>query len=352
MNRYIAAFALASALASCTSEGGSVLQTGTDVGIATCNQPLVADTAEECVTSSSSGSSGSTTSDPGEIYATDMNADLTANGMSYDPATDQVVFDNVPFDGDDNVYVRNAATTNYQAASGSSFGTYNNASGTSAPTTEFFAVFRRSPGDYSQVGALGSRRYVSYGFGGAGVQRLNGDGSLPDADQSYVFTGEYAAVRTIVESGTATEIQYVAGTSSIDVDIQDFNNVGAVEGFIVNRQFFDVNGVEVAGIGGRDFIRLATAEINFDSWTITSSTATLQVGNSIDKDATIDATTTGGTQTASGTWEGLFAGPNGEEVAGIVFVEGVGAVGVDAGTGLILTSPTVRETGVFQARRP
>ncbi|EBA07718.1 hypothetical protein [Sagittula stellata] len=356
MYRIFAALALAGVLAACSSSGGDSPLTSSDsVGVGTCNQPLVADDAE-CATDDNTTSTPVDPTDP-DVYAQQFSDDLTVSGMSYDTASGELVLDNVPFDGDDNVYRRNATASNrINATSGSSFGFFGNDRGTAgAPTTEFFAVFRRSPDDYSQVGAMGTNRYVSYGFGGAAAQRLNGDGSLPNANQSYVFQGEYAAVRTIVEEGTNTVVQYVSGTSRIEVDIQDFNNVGAVEGIIADRRFFDLNGVEVPEMAGGvgDFVSLATAEINFDDWTITASDATLFVPNSVDKDTTNIAGATPNTQSTTGNWAGLFAGPNGEEVAGIVFVEGTGPVGIDTSTGspIILTHNQVRETGVFQAKR-
>jgi hypothetical protein len=46
----------------------------------------------------------------------------------------------------------------------------------------------------------------------------------------------------------------------------------------------------------------------------------------------------------------LFAGPNGEEVAGIVVVSGTGPIGIDPATGDLI-EVQVRETGGFIATR-
>ena len=162
-------------------------------------------------------------------------------------------------------------------------------------------------------------------------------GALPKPDQSYIFNGEYAAVRTIIDPDTGSQIQYVAGTVQIRVDIEDFDDTGAVEGIIADRTFFDSNGVAIDDLNGSgEFIGLSTAEINFDNWTIGSAEASINGGY--------------GTTGATGTWEGLFAGPNGEEVAGIVVIEGTGPIGIDVDTGEYI-EVQVREVGGFVAER-
>lgn len=267
--------------------------------------------------------------DSPDIFGSAINEDLTLNAVDYDPDTDELVLNNLPFDGD-NAYTRNAAVT---AAVGSGFGHYENVGGTS----NYYAVFRRSGSGYSQVGTVGTDRYVSFGFGGVAAQRLDGEGALPAGNSQYLFTGEYAAVRTIIDPDSGSQVQYVAGTARIDVDIEDFDTTGAVEGVIVDRTFFDNNGVQLTDLDNVDFISMATAELNFDNWTIASSTATAY--NRADGEAG-----------ASGSWQGLFAGPNGEEVAGIVVVSGTGPIGIDPDTG-DFEEVQVRETGGFIANR-
>ena len=233
-----------------SANGNNPLLASGTTGVGDCDQPLVGET-QDCGTTTTTTTTTTPIISPSLVLATDANSDLTANDVDYDPTTGEVVINNVPFDGDDNIYTRNALTTaNIQAATGTNFEFMNNQAGFST----YYAVFRRAPNDFSQVGALGTDRYLSYGFGGAVAERLNGDGSLPNANESYVFTGEYAAVRTIVDETTGNTIQYVSGTSRIEVDIEDFDNIGAVEGIIANRRFFDNNGVEITSIArdGRD----------------------------------------------------------------------------------------------------
>lgn len=336
MYRIILTLALAGALSACTTDGGgggddNPLNTSdADAGIGEGEQPLVPEPPSD-----DSDDDGSTTEpppDPDNNFGEEASDELVVNDMSFDPATGELVLNNAPFDGDDNIYTEDAATTAaIRARTGTGFGMYNNAEGVNS----YYAVFRRSPNDYSQVAALGTDSYVSFGFGGVGVQRLSGSGALPSADESYLFTGEYAAVRTVLDDTTGSQVQYVAGTAIIDVDIEDFDVNGAVEGLIVNREFFEANGVRITDLDRADYISLATAQINFDEWTINSSTATA-----------ISGTEAG----ATGTWEGLFAGPNGEEVAGFVFVEGQGPVGIDPATG-DYEQVEVREVGTFIGTR-
>lgn len=333
MYRIIAALALASALAAC--DGANLTGSGSN-GIGTGAQPLVPEPPPE----NGGGNGSDTDPDPDTLLTSELanpDASLTVNEMSYDAATDTLVFNNLPFDSNqavagENSYVRNPGVSAALASTG--FGAYRNAAGPGA-SSQYYAVFRRSASGNSQVGAVGTDRYLSFGFGGAAAQRLNGKGKLPNANDSYVFTGEYAAVRTVVDDTTGTRMEYVAGTALIDVDIEDFDVKGAVEGLIVNRSFFDANGVRLSDLDGADFITLKTAEINFDNWTISSSDA---------------STVLDGEEKQTGSWAGLFAGPNGEEVVGIVVVEGDGPVGIDPTSGDYLLQQ-VRETGGFIATR-
>lgn len=321
MYRNFIALTAVGVLAACTS--GNPISSSDEVGIGTCNQPLQPDT--DC----DPGETSTEAATSPNVYGAALNSDLTVNDMTYDPLTDELVLNNLPFDGD-NTYARNAPLS---AAIGSPFGAYESVGGTS----DYYAVFRRSGSGYSQVGTVGTDQYVSFGFGGAAAQRLDGTGALPTANSQYLFTGEYAAVRTIIDPDTGSQLQYVAGTATIEVDVEDFDDTGAVEGIIADRTFFDNNGVQLTDLDDVDFISLATADINFDNWTIASSTATAYSRADLSSGA-------------SGSWQGLFAGPNGEEVAGIVVVSGSGPIGIDATTG-DFEEVQVRETGGFIASR-
>ncbi|MBO9465600.1 hypothetical protein J7443_10210 [Tropicibacter sp. R15_0] len=335
MYRNFVALACAGVLSACAAIGSdgdnsdNPLVGGTGSGIGSGSQPLVADPTE---TVDDSTPVTGTDTDPDQAFGHEHDANLRMNAVNFDSTTGELVLNNLPFDGDDNLYQRDgAASVSIQGTSGTGFDAYRNASG----TADYYAVFRLSDSGFSQVTAAATDRYVSFGFGGVAAQRLSGSGALPEADQSYIFTGEYAAVRTVTNTGAGVSVQYVTGVATLDVDIEDFDDIGAVEGIIASRQFFDENGVHIADLDGADFISLATSQINFDDWTIQSSTATAYVN---------------GEAGATGNWEGMFAGPNGEEVAGIVIVEGDGPVGIDPDTGAYV-EVSVRETGGFVATR-
>ena len=189
MYRTIAALALASALAACD---GTSLSDGGSSGIGIGAQPLVAEPATGTGTTTTT-----TDADPDNLYASELSnasADLTVDKMTFDPTTGELVFNNLPFDSNkavtgENSYTANAGVTTALAGVGSGFTAYRNAGGTSA-NSQYFAVFRRSASGNSQVGTVGSDRYLSFGFGGAAAQRLNGAGALPNATDAYVFTGE------------------------------------------------------------------------------------------------------------------------------------------------------------------
>lgn len=317
MYRIFLTLAFAGALSACSGspgggDGDNPLEDGT---VCERDNPL-----EDCQDASDEDPD----TDGDSQYGTGMNAELTMNNITYDESSDEVVLNNLPFDGDDNVYARNAGVD-----LGNGYGAYENAEG----NEDYYAVFRRT--DYSQVAAAGTNGYIGFGFGGVGAQRLSGAGSLPETEEAYLFTGEYAAVRTYLDPGSGSEIMYVTGDSQLRVDIEDFDNIGAVEGLVVNRRFFDDAGVELTELAGSDYISMATSEIDFDNWTINSSDA-VAVQN--------------GQPGPSGNWSGLFTGPNGEEVAGIVVLEGSGAYAVDETTGEYINADT-RETGAFIAER-
>lgn len=240
------------------------------------------------------------------FYGADLNADLTMNNLSYDATADELIINNLPFDRDDGRYTHISGVSlsnNFQAyeselISGSGSG--------------YYAVFRRSASGYSQAAAVASNRYVGYGFGGATAQRLNTLTTLPTTGV-YGFTGEYAALR-VSDAGVH---QFVSGDASMVIDMDDFDTTGAVEGVILDRKLYDSSGAYLSDIAG--YISLATAGIDFDAATTTVSTATEYDGV--------------GDDIASGKWKSVFAGPDGEELAGILVIEN--------------STDKYRETGAF-----
>lgn len=253
--------------------------------------------------------------DANNLYATGFGDDLTMNNLRYDEDADQLVINNLPFDGADGRYSRVSSRTV------GAFNVYKSEQFDSRPF-RYYAVFRRSDSGNAQVAAVGTDRYVGYGFGGATAQRLNNNVTMPDEGE-YVFTGDYAAVR--VRGGGKNE-QYVSGDIRIDIDIRDFDTIGAVEGIINNRKLYRRNGTLVSE--QNDYVALATAEIDFANAGTVKSTATLI------EYVTADSL-------ASGDWKAVFAGDNAEEMAGIIVLDSPSSA---------TTEGAFREVGTFLAK--
>jgi len=246
-------------------------------------------------------------------YFNEDNPTLSLNNISYDATTDTLTLNNIPYDDPDNAYER-IQGENFS----NGFDAYQSAPKAGTNEVQYFAVFRRSDSGETQVAAAGTDSYVDFGYGGAGAQRLGARPTLPSSG-IYSYNGEYAAVRT-TRDGTADGVTLITGTANLAVDFDDFDVVGAAGGTINNRQIYNTNGTLVGTLDG--FISLADTTIDFANSGIESSTATEYDG-------------AGDPTGAAGNWQGVFAGPGGSEIAGIVFVEG----------------PDVREVGGFVATR-
>ena len=236
--------------------------------------------------------------DPGAVFFDKDSERLVVNNIGYDPATDQVIINNIPFDDPNNRYDRiptEAFTNNFDA--------YQSNPAPGSNEVQYFAVFRRTPS--SQVAAAGTGRYIDFGYAGAGAQRLGSDPTLPTSG-IYSYNGEYAAVRTTLVTGSSNTVEYVTGDVALSVDYDDFDGIGAVGGTITNRALYDTTGAPLGPLAG--FISLQDADIDFENHAIVEADAT-----------ELDGT---GAQVATGNWAGVFAGPNGQEIAGIVFVNG------------------------------
>ncbi len=257
------------------------------------------------------------------MYAADLNDSLQMNALSYDSGADTLTINNLPFDGPDGTY--QAKATNLAGP----FAVYESIEGSETGKRQYYAVFRKST--YVQAAAVGTNDYANFGFGGATAQRFGNTLVTLPTEGEYTFTGEYAGVRILrPQSGTGT-FQFVEGNVEVVVDILDFDVTGAVEAIISDRMLYDIDGNQIGPLIGS--VALGTAEIDFTNSLVLTSTA---YGYEI-KDA-------GMTQLQQGYWKAMFGGPNGEEIAGIVLLEGTTPVGDD--------DVPVRETGVFIAVRP
>ncbi|APE42917.1 hypothetical protein BOO69_05375 [Sulfitobacter alexandrii] len=237
----------------------------------------------------------------GSVYLDEQGQFLTLNNIAYDAATDTLTLNNIPFDDPQNAYQR---IPTEQFSNG--FDAYQSAPAPGSNEVQYFAVFRRSDSGASQVAAVGTPAYIQFGYGGAGAQRLGGAPNLP-ATGIYSYSGEYAGVRTNLNAGPSGEnvITYVTGEVELAVDFDDFDDTGTVGGFVTNRALYNDAGQPIGALDG--FISLQDSTIDFTNATIGTGDASEVVGGQVIR---------------SGNWEGVLAGPNGSEIAGILFVEG------------------------------
>lgn len=263
----------------------------------------------------------------GSVYGADLEDQLTMDSMVYDPDTQELVVNNIPFDGA-NADNGQAVYTRTGAVGASSFSRYENTAGTMA----YYAVFRRSASGATQAGAFATSGYIDFGIGGASAQRNTETVSLPTSGE-YSFTGEYAAVRVFENAaGMPNQPQYVTGDVQIEMDFGDFDEVGAIVGVISGRQLFDVNGAPLGPMD--DFVSLAMSEIDRSTGVVAAETA-------------VGVSTSTAEELTSGQWTAILGGPEGTEIAGIVVLEGA-ANDVPPDNS---TPGQIRETGVFIALR-
>ncbi|CUH78582.1 hypothetical protein [Tropicibacter naphthalenivorans] len=322
MYRNFIALAVAGVLAACSAGTNPLNSSDPEAGVGTGEQPLVTEPDPD----------ENENADPNalNVYGEDANADLFMDNMSFDASTGELVLNALPYDGEESVYTRDAARSAGLARGGSTFDVFTNAAG----SADYYAVFRRSDSGYSQVGAvaLDPANANDRLAGGVAAQRLRDIDNDPIG--AFTFTGEYAAVRT-VQADSGTDIQYVAGTVTLNVDTTQADGANAVSGNIDDRTFFDANGALIAELTNANEVYLSLSDIDYTDWTIGSASA-IASGS--------------GTTTVTGTWDGILTGPNGEEIAGIVVLEGDQPVGIDPVTGGY-TEVEVREAGGFIAAR-
>lgn len=235
----------------------------------------------------------------GSVFLIDEPRFLRLNNIEYDAGSDTLRLNNIPFDDDANIYNRVAGT-----AFTNGFGAYESAQD-GPGELQYFAIFQRSASGNSQVAAVGTDQYVDFGYGGAGAQRLSsGVPTLPTGGAFYVFTGEYAAVRTTVRTAGPNEIGFVTGDVRLTVDFDDFDITGAIQGFVTNRELYDETGAPLGAL---------STDITLQDSTIDRDTGTVVMADAFELDA-------GGSQVRSGSWSAVLAGPAGTEIAGYVLV--------------------------------
>lgn len=243
---------------------------------------------------------GDPNTDVDSKFAFNPAANLTMNAVEYDEANNELVINNLPFDGPDGRYDFFETLPN---------GTRVYAS-RQTPTTgqiQHFAVFIRT--DYFEASAAAGRDWIGFGNSGANVTRS--DFELPGTTGEYIYRGTYAATRTFSER---SGIEIVYGDVELLLDELDFDPSGELQGDIVGTVFNRERGGAAGAAGLGDLPNIVLAEVSFDTedgtWTDGQATTFLRDGN----------------VRSSGTHEGLIGGPNGEEIGGYSIITGTADV--------------------------
>jgi hypothetical protein len=268
------------------------------------------------------------------------------------PGTGTISINNLPFDGVSSQGGEYTARPGVVLPNGT---VYQNTPNSSAED-QYYAVVLTSPSGNTLVGAVATNVYAGSGYGGAYASRVAGAGLPPTQAATYQYTGTYNGIRVIRQAATDpggavtpgnpnNTIQLTTGDAEINLDLQDFDLTGAIRGQIVNRQLYDLNG-NLISVPGRSLGRIELVITNLDPTTLQTSSDSVNPG-------TTNTRNIGGSSIAqSGTWTGLVAGPNGEEVAGFLIVEGeLSDFDPNFESDTTLEPVTGRETGGFTATR-
>jgi hypothetical protein len=239
----------------------------------------------------------------------DPDRGLTMNAVQYDAANDELVINNLPFDGPDGRYDNIAGTTSTDA-NGITSGVYESRQTATTGLVKHYAVFVR--GDYLEATAANSRDWFGFGYGGANINRS--DFGLPSGIGEYVYRGVYGGARTFDNGGG---IELTAGDATLILDVLDFDPIegiqGAIAGDITNHVALAEDGTTV--VDNLPDVILAVVSFSTDQGVFEGGEATTALPVS-------------GGVADTGSYEGIFGGPDGEEIGGYTVLEGPGNVQV------------------------
>lgn len=249
---------------------------------------------------------------------------LMANQFTYNSSTNTLVINNLPFDG---VSSQGGA---YQQVATLPNGAQLFANSPNVAEDPYIAVIYRSPnGTNSLVGAVGTNAYRGFGYGGAYAGRTSS--SLPASrTAAYQYKGAYAGVLVTRQdtTGASNGVYATDGNTTINVDLQDIDTGGAIKGSVTGRHIYDASGALLGNLSP-----IVLNETSIDTTTNRTNAATAATYND-------DATSA-----QSGTWEGSFTGPGGQEIVGFLVVEG--AVSTADSTYDATNAVKGREVGAF-----
>ncbi|WP_068111794.1 hypothetical protein [Tropicimonas marinistellae] len=262
-----------------------------------------------------------------------------ARQVSYDSDTDTFLVNNLGFDGTEATpYTRGVAVGSlgpfavYEAVDT----VVDPLSGEEIEQFPHKAIYGVSRSGATRFAIVRTGAYVDYGYGGFIYER---DGSvvLPTEGQA-TYEGDYAGLR---DFNGRDGVEYSTGTMNVDIDFEDFDNGGAVKGYVTDRAIFDIDGNEVT----QDILDALAADTGS---TVTAlPTLIFKVGpGHLDKNGEIAGEInswkpgTGDSleEFESGNYYAVISGDDAEEIVGVIVVESEDPR---------YESVTVRETGGF-----
>src|SRR6056297_1030481 len=272
MTRALAIFLLPFFLAACGG-GSNPFEPDEDVTVESGDDSETLDTADPTTVNS--------------LFAFAPEAGLTLNDVEYDAENDELVVNNLPFDGPDGRYDllrQNGVTGIYQSRRTATTG-----------QIDHYAVF--IPGDdVRAAAALGD--WGDFGFGGANVKRDTYE--LPSGVGEYIYRGTYAGLRN---KDDRTGIELVNGNARLLLDVLDLDPDGNIQGSIIG----EVTGRTRTTTGGAaraDLPSIVLKRVSFDNQTGTFTGGEAVTLNPDD-----------GSNIDSGQYQGFIGGPNGNEMA-------------------------------------
>lgn len=239
-----------------------------------------------------------------------------AQSVSYDATTDTFSVDNLGFDAA-NVYTRDdqvaslgpyrvyeASDTFYDSMTGKPI----------SQLTPYKAIHGVSRSGQTQFAIVRTGAYVNYGFGGFLYSR-NGSVTLPTAGQA-TYSGDYAGLR---DFKARSDLEYVTGDMTIDIDFEDFNDGDAVKGAVINRRVYNMAGVDitddiVAGIDGATALPSLVFDIGPGVTTEAGEISGGVISNYYNASGALE-------KYEGGNYYAIISGNNAQEIVGVIVVE-------------------------------
>ncbi|MBU2983218.1 hypothetical protein KO498_15525 [Lentibacter algarum] len=231
----------------------------------------------------------------------DIDDKFTMNDVVYNEASDQLVINNLPFDGPDGIYDRTRTERGV--------GVYRSRKTGTTGQIRHYAVFMRN--EDMQVAAAAGAEWVDVGYGGANVKR-NGY-NLPGGVGEYVFLGTYGSVRTRSDGAGA---HIVTGDVTLLLDIFDFDESGGEPGDGI------LEGSIVGYIDNRTRTDAETGAPITNNLPTVSLTLVQYDPETGEFDEGITSTGHNGSIRDEGLWEGFVGGSDGSSIGAYVTLNG------------------------------